>query len=370
MSADEKTFYITTNMPGGQGGYDVWKTVKRSNNKWSEWKNLGPSVNTSGDEITVSITPENKSLFIASNGRLGFGGFDLYRFDFIDSSGSYEAVHLGYPINTVSDDIYYYSVPNNPSHAYYSSERPDHPDMYDIYYVNYEAPILSERNKVTKQGKYGAYPKLRTKDSLALAMAVKEAILSAAKHREDSLHKASLVRERAFLAERERMKKEAEDCEAALRERLQTHGDTLAYKQRRRSTDTFSNQYDNIYTDARSIINPSKGMKIYLNNIYFERGKSNLLSSSIYEVEKVFEFLQNFADVKIEVGGHTSSDGSYAVNQKLSETRAKNVRDYLINKGIAPDRITYRGYNYAFPIEDENTELGKMLNRRVEFIVM
>jgi outer membrane protein OmpA-like peptidoglycan-associated protein len=84
----------------------------------------------------------------------------------------------------------------------------------------------------------------------------------------------------------------------------------------------------------------------------------------------VFAFLQRFPDIRIEVGGHTSREGSYAVNQRLSEARAKSVYNYLIRKGILPERVTYRGYNYSQSIEDENTEVGRMLNRRVEITVL
>ena len=92
--------------------------------------------------------------------------------------------------------------------------------------------------------------------------------------------------------------------------------------------------------------------------------------SSYYELNKVLDFLQRFPSVRIEIGGHTSSEGSLSVNQRLSEARAKSVRDYLIQKGISPERVLSRGYNYSMPIEDENTEVGKALNRRVEFTVL
>jgi outer membrane protein OmpA-like peptidoglycan-associated protein len=388
ISADERTFYITTDMPGGFGGYDVWKT-ERGDEKgaWSSWENLGASVNTAGNEVSVSVVPDNSSLFVSSDGRLGFGGLDLYRFDVLDSGGSYEAVHLGYPINTVNNDVYYYSVPNASvsgagAHAYYSTQRSKGANVYDIYFVNYEVPILSERDKEVKRNEYEGNLKQRTKDSLLLVLASlhardsivlaatsasKEALSKIAMER-DSLRNMVLAREQAFVAESERMKKAADVRETALLAEQKRREDSLA--------NVFSNQYNNIlpekggHTDLHSISNPAQGMKVYLSNVYFGQGESNLLLSSFYVLDEVFAFLQRFPDIRIEVGGHTSREGSYAVNQRLSEARAKSVYNYLIRKGILPERVTYRGYNYSQSIEDESTEVGRMINRRVEITVL
>jgi outer membrane protein OmpA-like peptidoglycan-associated protein len=384
ISADENTFYITTNMPGGLGGYDVWKIERNADlQTWSDWQNLGASVNTAGDEITISVLPDNSAIFVSSNGRLGFGGFDLYRFDRINSNSDYEAVHLGFPVNTVGNDVYYYSVPGaivagKGAHAYYSTERSSGSGIYDIYFLEYHDDILSERNKAIKRGEYEEYLQRRFTDSIIHAAAVQRekdsialAAATTARTSAEAAAKAALdaarAREKELLAEQQRIQRAAAEREAALRAEQKRHEDSLQ--------DAFYKQYDDIlskqgYTNLNSIQKPIKGMKIYLSNILFDKGKASLITSSYVELDRVFDFMQRFSDVRIEVGGHTSSEGSLSVNQKLSEARAKSVCDYLIKKGVSAERVVHRGYNYSHPIESENTERGKVLNRRVEFIVL
>jgi outer membrane protein OmpA-like peptidoglycan-associated protein len=124
------------------------------------------------------------------------------------------------------------------------------------------------------------------------------------------------------------------------------------------------------YKDMNLISQPVSGDKIYLRNILFEKGKSVLVPSSYPILDELCNFLIKFPTTVIEIGGHTSSEGSYAVNLKLSKERALSVKNYLISKGIPDEQLSSKGYAYTVPIEDERTELGRTLNRRVEVIVI
>lgn len=112
------------------------------------------------------------------------------------------------------------------------------------------------------------------------------------------------------------------------------------------------------------------GAKVRLNNIFFEYDKSTLTSSSKGELNQVYGFLQNNPALKIEVAGHTDSMGSDQYNDKLSLDRAKSVKRYLVNKGIAPRRIKVAGYGENKPIAPNSTEKGREKNRRVEFEIL
>lgn len=124
-----------------------------------------------------------------------------------------------------------------------------------------------------------------------------------------------------------------------------------------------------IYRDL--YLNPLEiGGTVKLDNITFEPAKAVLRPSSYVELTQVVDFLRENEKLKIQVAGHTDSDGSEATNQTLSNLRAKAVKDYIVSQQIDPSRISHIGYGETSPIADNTTEEGKRQNRRVEFIVV
>lgn len=114
----------------------------------------------------------------------------------------------------------------------------------------------------------------------------------------------------------------------------------------------------------------SVGSTFVLKDIFFEFDKSTILQQSFFELMRLITLLNTYSDMQIEVGGHTDSKGSDSYNQRLSESRAKAVADYLISKGISERRLQYRGYGKSKPIDTNETEEGRAKNRRVEFKIM
>ncbi len=112
------------------------------------------------------------------------------------------------------------------------------------------------------------------------------------------------------------------------------------------------------------------GDRIRLENIFFEFDKAELLADSRKELDKLVDILTDYPHLKIEIGGHTDNVGSDDYNQNLSEARAKSVVDYLIEEDVNPERLTYRGYGSIRPITSNSTDLGRSLNRRVEFMIL
>ena len=112
------------------------------------------------------------------------------------------------------------------------------------------------------------------------------------------------------------------------------------------------------------------GTSIVLRNIYFDFDKATLRPQSIEELDKLYDFLINNPTAIVEVSAHTDKIGSYEYNIKLSKKRAQAVVDYLIAKGIEPNRLIAKGYGYTKPIATNLTEAGRQLNRRVEFKIV
>ena len=107
-----------------------------------------------------------------------------------------------------------------------------------------------------------------------------------------------------------------------------------------------------------------------LRNIFYETDSWDLNKRSVAELNKLVTFLEKNTSVTIEIGGHTDNVGTNEYNIELSEKRAKNVFDYIVNKGISADRLTFKGYSFSEPIADNKTTKGRAINRRTEFKII
>jgi outer membrane protein OmpA-like peptidoglycan-associated protein len=139
----------------------------------------------------------------------------------------------------------------------------------------------------------------------------------------------------------------------------------------------YSNNLDIPYSESVQMIYEDiylkkaiAGNKIVLKNVFFDSGKSLLKEESKLELEIVVALLKKNTKLVVEVSGHTDNIGSDEINLKLSEERAKAVYDFLISKGVPPNRLQYKGYGKNRPIADNLTEEGRQKNRRTEFEII
>ena len=265
LSIDGYTLYFASNRSGGYGGTDIWYCTLEEG-RWSKPKNMGPGVNTKGDETAPYIHFDDHTLYFASNGHTGMGGSDLYMVK-RQADGTWgKPVNLGYPINTPADENNLIVAPDGRT-ALFSSDRPDGYGGQDLYSFVVPAPVRPDRITFI-----------------------------------DPIRQA---------------------------ENLLTLGDTVT-----------------------------------LRNIFFETAKATLLEASLAELDRLAEALNRHPNLRLEVGGHTDAVGSDTDNQLLSERRAKAVYDYLVQRGVNADRLTYRGYGESHPVADNDTPEGRAKNRR------
>jgi hypothetical protein len=137
VSLSGNEIYFSSNMVGGFGGKDLYRTRKLPNGKWSKPFNLGPIVNTKGDEDAPFIHPDNKHLYYSSNGQPGMGGYDVFVAEIDSNSAPLNNENLGYPINTTDDDLYF-TITGDKLTGYYSSVRKDGFGEMDIYKIMLE----------------------------------------------------------------------------------------------------------------------------------------------------------------------------------------------------------------------------------------
>ncbi|NND94393.1 MAG: hypothetical protein HKN45_05965 [Flavobacteriales bacterium] len=138
-SADGNTMYFVSDRPGGYGGRDIYRSVKLPNGIWSKPLLLGPEINTQYDEDAPFIHPDGKTLYFASKGHNSMGGFDIFS-SRTDENGDWSnPINVGYPINTVEDDIFYVTSADS-RRAYFSSDREGGYGLKDVYVVDLPVP--------------------------------------------------------------------------------------------------------------------------------------------------------------------------------------------------------------------------------------
>jgi flagellar motor protein MotB len=343
ISADGKTLFFSSNRSGGFGGKDIWYSVLNDNNSWTTPVNMGKNINTNGDEMSPFIHFDGKTLYFASNGRVGMGGFDIYLTRLVNDTIWTEPQNLGYPINTYNDEMGLI-IESSGQKAYFSSIR-DKKNGKDIFYFDlYESvrpsPVAYLKGKV--------YDKVTGK----LIKAEYELInLSTGK--------------------------------IAVKNSTDVNGNFLVclpsgYNYGVNVNKTgylfysenfmFEGQHTVKKPLIKSIIlNPIEvGEKMQLSNVFYEIDSWQLKKESIIELDNLVKLLSENKTLYMEIGGHTDSTGTDQHNLVLSEKRAFSVVNYLIGKGISADRLNYKGYGNSSPKSDNVTEEGRRLNRRTE----
>ena len=112
------------------------------------------------------------------------------------------------------------------------------------------------------------------------------------------------------------------------------------------------------------------GKSIIIEDLLFKTGKNELDKRSYRLLDQMVDFMSHNSTIKVEIAGHTDSDGSENFNQKLSEGRAQSAVNYLISKGISESRLVAKGYGESIPMEDNDTKEHKAKNRRVELKII
>ena len=355
FSIDGKTLYFSSDRKGGYGGKDIWKTVFM-NGHWTAPENLGPTINTPGDESSPYIHYDDKTLYFSSNGHAGMGGLDLFLSHCTDT-GWETPTNLGYPINSAGDESGLI-VAANGSTAIYASEREGGFGGQDLY--AFELPV-EVRAAVTFNVKGCVYDK-KSQQKLKCFIQVFDVT------REDRVKEVAEV--------------SSDAVDGSYMVSLPNSG-SYAFQISADGYLFYSENFDfevgnanapdgKAYSFSRDIaLTPIEvGESIVLSNVFFAFGTSTLLEESRVDLDKVLDIMQKNPSLKVELAGHTDNIGKPADNQRLSEQRAKAVFDFLVGKGVASERLSYKGYGDTKPVADNSTEEGRAQNRRTTFTVV
>ncbi len=346
VSFDGKTVYFSSSRPGGFGKSDIWSTTYK-NGKWSVPVNLGPEINTPGDEQSPFIAKDDETLYFNSDGHPGMGRVDLFVAK--KSNGRWStAQNLGYPINTELDETCIV-IASNGVDAYMSREGSDSYGGLDLY--RFELP---EKNRPIKTG-YISGTTFDAVSSKKIGAKLELIELSSGKTIVESYSNKLTGK---FLLNLLGNKNYALNVSAP---------GYLFYSENFGLANQSATEPLNMDVALQPI---ASGAKVVLNNIFFDTDAFVIKKESEIELEKLIQFLTMNPQIKIEIGGHTDNTGDPVKNKILSTNRAKAVYDFLLSKQVVAQRISYKGYADQQPIADNKTNDGRQKNRRTEFKIM
>ncbi|MGN8725654.1 PorE family type IX secretion system protein [Segatella copri] len=363
ISPDGEWLYFVSDMPGGMGGYDIWR-VRITPSGLGGVENLGSPINTPGDEMFPTFRP-NGDLYFSSNGHIGMGGLDIYIARIDEKTQQYKIEHPGYPLNSEADDFgMTFEGPHN--RGFFSSNRKDGRGYDHIYSFNNPEIVTTMKGWVYEKDGYelpaaqvmvvgndGTYRKLPVKSDGSFTLFIHPEV--------DYLVMASC---KGFLNHKEEL-------------RIDSAKESKEYV---------------LQFPLASISAP-----VLIDNIFYDFDKATLTPASTQALDKLVALLKENSHVTIELSAHCDYKGNSEYNKRLSQRRAQSVVDYLIAHGIEKDRLTPVGYGkerpkairrkltekYPWLKEDdvltqdfilkqtrEHQEICNQLNRRTEFKVL
>ena len=345
VSLDGKKLYFSSDMSGGYGAADIWVVDIQGNNKYSEPKNLGNTVNTEAREGFPYVSSEN-ILYFSSNGHNGLGNLDVFASEIKENTfGSVR--NLGSPINTGKDD-FSFTIDEENNKGFFASNRDGGMGDDDIYAFEQIQPLCDVDLIVTVIDS-------KTKEVLRDATVV---IIDENKNK--IAEKTTDYNGQVFYKY---------ECDQA----WALTGAKTDYQ----PGEAYVAKTDLPEVEATIELDPIEqlivGDKILLNPIYFPFDKHNITAQAAEELDKLVAIMTKYPELIIEASSHTDFRGNDAYNLDLSDRRAKSTRQYVISKGIAAERLTAVGKGETTPKVACGTNCSEeehQQNRRSEFTII
>lgn len=367
LSPDGKWLYFVSDMPGGYGGYDLWRASVVGGHGVGAVENLGPEVNTPGNEMFPAFRPSGE-LYFSSDGREpSLGGFDLYRAKEDTLTKHWEVLHLPYPMNSNGDDfgITFEGLHNR---GFFSSNRASAGRGWDkIYSFSFPEILLSVKGWVYEQDGY------ELPEAVVYMVGNDGTNMKIGVNLEGSFEQPLAPGGKyLFLA----------TCKGYLNYRAELTVDSLAQKE---------HQY------VLQFPLPSISIPVLVRGVYYEFDKADLTDNSREALDRLVKVLKENPNITIELSAHCDYRGRAEYNERLSQRRAESVVRYLTEHGVEAERLTAKGYGESQPktvskkmaekypflhendvlteefilkLQPEQQEVCNSLNRRTEFRVL
>jgi len=365
-SFDRQWLYFVSDRPEDKvGGQDIYRSRwDAATEQWGVAENLGPVVNSIHDEEGVFVHPDGKTLYFSSKGHTSMGGYDIFRTRLEDGRWT-KPENLGWPVNSPDDDLFF-ALTADGTEGYFSSYRADGFGEDDIYSVSFlpEPPM----GEPTAQAATASAPVEEEPSSVLIK---------------------GMIKSLRFLSGMEADIELMDLDDATLAARFKSDAVTGEYMVavpagRRYAMYIKANGYL-IRSENITVPVGERGMELDLDvtletlesgnlatmkNLFFATGSAELEHSSLAELNQLKELMQTHGSLRLEISGHTDSDGTAAINQTLSEARANSVREHLLSQGIDGQRLVAVGHGDTKPVAVNDSDANKARNRRTEIKVL
>jgi len=346
ISADGKTLYFVSDRQGGFGGYDIYRSIKNEKGEWGTPINMGPTINSKGNEKAPFIHPDGRTLYFSSDGWIGLGGYDIFYSRMNDNGSWSKPKNLGYPINSPDDEVGFF-VSTDGSKGFFASNKYKGMGGWDLYSFNLYEDARPERILFLK----GTVRYENTDEPIRARIELKNVETKIVSEIPMDTNTGNYVAVAPYNNDYVMTVKKAD----------------YVYETK------YIARVDSSHPAVRSVnvdIKPIELNQSYrINDIYFGFNKFDLTDESKFVLDQLIEFLSENLVICIQIQGHTDNIGKDADNLKLSENRARSVYNYLVLRGISQVRLTYRGFGKTMPVAENDTEEGRARNRRTVFVI-
>jgi outer membrane protein OmpA-like peptidoglycan-associated protein len=362
------------------GGEDLY-VLFRQGSGWTEPRNLGRTINTAYQEMTPFLAPDGKTLFFASNGYEGFGSRDIYvsvRLDDTWKNWS-NPKNLGPTVNSEGTELSYY-VPEESAYAYLSTTQ-NSDGLGDLVRVPIDEEATERLAEVDTTLALPVAPEPEPEVATADSVVAEEPVPKTVAVRGMITNQATQepiagnLTFRSLKKDTTRIVEAQTGSDGSFEAALSPDDDYALIV----AAEGFIRSLDQLSTGALGaaalvrnyVLTPLEvGATVNLENVLFDRGNATMLPGSYETLDEVATLLQENPDLEIEVAGHTDNQGRADLNLALSEERAVAVKQYLVEQGVDASRIVERGYGGTRPLVSNAIEEERSKNRRVEFTIL
>lgn len=351
------SLFFTSNRQGTYGGFDLWWTRKMEDNNWSIPRNLGPVINTAGDEDCPFLHPNGKTLFFSSNYHPGIGDKDLFYSERTKENGWTKPINMGIPINTQGDESSLLVFPDGKT-CWIASDQAHIKEGYlsnsanlDLYQFELPKPLQAIASTYVKISVKDADSKLAVQADVEIYDLNKNEMFIKLKADKNGKVLASLPT--------------GSDYGLHI-----LHNDYLFEPEQFRCSETQPIYKPLILEKLLHKIRKDNSKSIVLHNVLFESGSAQLKPESKFELNALADLMLKNKTIRIRIDAYTDQVGSEEDNYNLSMKRAQSVAVFLKNAEIDISRIELNAHGEQNAIGDNNTEEGRRKNRRIEFTII
>lgn len=367
LTANGKTMYFTSDMPGGFGGADIYRTTKNGDGTWSKAENMGDKINTESDEMFPFIEENSQKLYFSSNGRFGLGGLDIFVAK-LNGTTVQTVQNAGFPLNTIADD-YAVIVNSTSTKGYVSSDRAGGKGGDDIYAFDIKEEEKTEEIVTIEKSIEGiAKDKNSTplKSTFITLFDDKGKVLDTLTTQNDGAYSFNVETNKNYKITGKKEKYNDGFTDA------NTLGDIAIVK-----ADVVLLTKKEVVAEKIKV-GEDLAKIVEFNNIYFDYDKYDIRKDAKPELAKIIEVMNDYPKMVVELSAHTDCRANDVYNQNLSNQRAKETVNYIKKSITNPSRISGKGYGETKlltncpctgDVVSDCSDAEHQKNRRTEFII-